>query len=276
MSKLGAPEDTLGKDELNRLIDLVYKHTGISMTEKKSTLLQGRLRSRLRELGLARYDDYISYLQSHPDETQEFVNRVTTNETYFFRTPRIWEYLSQDLIPTWIRTNPGKALQIWSAASSTGEEAYTLAMTCFDQKKKTPGFDFQIAASDISTEVLAAAESGRYTGRSLEMLKKNQPSHFKRYFSPTGDTAQILPEVRAKITFGPHNLYQAPKRPGLYHLVLLRNVLIYFTEEDQIKVLKNIAQALVPNGILIVGESDSLSRLKTDFQYVAPLIYRKG
>lgn len=116
------------ESEINELIELVYKHTGITLGENPRQMLQMRLRGRFRELKCHNIEEYKIYLKSHQDEKQLFINAVTTNETYFFRTQRVWEYLEKVFIPNWVEKNPSKTLSVWSAASSSGEEAYSIAI----------------------------------------------------------------------------------------------------------------------------------------------------
>ncbi|MGN6703663.1 MAG: CheR family methyltransferase, partial [Burkholderiaceae bacterium] len=136
----GAPGGTLDAPTLAGLLGLVHRHTGITMSERKSVLLQGRLRPRLRALSLTRYQDYLDFLARHPDEVQRFINLVTTNETSFFRTARVWEFFTNTFLPAWqANARPGQPLRIWSAAASTGEEAYSIAMLCDDFAQKVKG-----------------------------------------------------------------------------------------------------------------------------------------
>lgn len=146
--------DGMDKDVLEKVLALVYKHTGITMTENKKTLLQGRLRPRIRVLNLNSYAEYLTYLESHKDETQTFINLVTTNETFFFRTQRVWDYFNKELLPNWMKENPKKTLRIWSAAASTGAEIYSIGICCEEFRQKNPTFNFSLIGTDISTEVL--------------------------------------------------------------------------------------------------------------------------
>lgn len=266
----------ISKPVLEEILGLVYKHTGITMTEKKKTLLQGRLGPRLKELSLSSYSDYVSYFLAHPEEAQEFINLVTTNETLFFRTPLIWDYFTKAFLPAWWKANPGKTLRIWSAAASTGEEAYTIAMVCRAFQEFQPAFLFQINGTDISTEVLGHAQKGVFSGRTYEDLQARHPAFAAKYFSAVGDEGyQAKAELRAAVRFGTHNLLAAPPARGYYDIVFLRNVLIYFNSADQAKVLSQVGSAVADGGTLVLGESESLSRFETPFTFVEPLIYRK-
>lgn len=258
---------------LQELLSLVHKLTGITMTASKKSMLQARLRKRMRTLGLLSYTSYIKSVKKNPAETQEFINLVTTNETSFFRTARVWDYFSDVYLPQWVSKNGSKNLRIWSAAASSGEEAYSLIMSCEEfQKNKKADLKYQITGTDISTEVLALAQKGFYNGRSMEGFKASFPGLLEKYFVPQGDGFSVNAMLKSKIKFAPHNLFNAPEE-NIYDIVFLRNVLIYFNEVEQGKVLKNISKALVPGGVLVIGESESLARFENLFKYQRPLIY---
>lgn len=247
------------------------------MEERKRELLFARIRPRLRALGLESPEAYLEYLNGHSEETQEFVNMVTTNETLFFRTPLIWDYFRNEYLPQWYAQNPDNTLRIWSAASSSGEESYSIAMTCEEFKLTKPAFRYQISGSDIDTNVLEKARSGIFKEKSAEEFKKKHPEFFEKYFKslPSGE-CKASDVLIQRMDFSIHNLHTRPSKIGHYDIVFLRNVLIYFTDVDQELVLRNIYQAVKPGGQLIVGESESLARLKTEFHFHKPLIYKKG
>lgn len=266
----------IDQKSLDKLIVLVHKFTGITMNNGKKALLQGRLRPRIKKLGLTSFDAYMDFLISSKEEAQEFVNLVTTNETQFFRTPRIWEFLNGDFLPAWYSKNPGKTLRIWSGASSSGEEIYTIAICCEDFKTKNKNFQYHILGTDISTNVLKEAEKATYSGRSIDNFRQNYSHLFDKYMISTSEEVfKVHPEVASRVKFGIHNLFSLPKEKGHYDLIFLRNVLIYFTSSDQEIVLNNIAQGLASQGTLIIGESESLNSLKVPFDYKRPLIYQK-
>ncbi|MNJ96761.1 Chemotaxis protein methyltransferase [compost metagenome] len=262
---------------LRTLLSLVKEHTGITMEERKKDLLVSRIRRRLRVLGLETPEQYVDYLQATTEETQEFVNAVTTNETLFFRTPVIWEYFKKDFLPEWFKQNSGHTLRVWSAASSSGEEAHSLAMLCEDFKLTHPSFRYRIYGSDISTEVLNEAKSGVFKGRSIEELKTKFPDHFVKYFRAVSEGSYKASDVLAQqMEFTVHNLHHRPPKNQFYDIVFLRNVMIYFNDRDQELVLQNIHRSMKNEAILILGESESLARLKTPFLFKKPLIYQKG
>ncbi|GLQ98142.1 CheR family methyltransferase [Dyella mobilis] len=267
--------DDVDRPTRQALLASVHRHTGITMTEKKWPLLQGRLRRRLQALSLDSYRDYLDVLDSRADEATYFIDLVTTNETSFFRTPRIWDYLWQQFLPRWHNEHAGSILQIWSAAASSGEEAYSLAMLCEEYRERHPAFRYRILATDIAKYVVGAGEIGLYQGRSIDGLRRSRPAFFEKYFAKIDDRFAVVPALRANVSFREHNLYRRLADPLRIDLVLLRNVLIYFDDAGQQAVVDNVASSLVPDGVLIIGESESLSRHRTGFDFEQPLIYRK-
>ncbi len=270
-------ENELDHLALLEVIGLIYIHTGITMSEQKKALISSRLRKRLRALSFSSYGEYIDYLKSNDSEIEQFVNVVTTNETSFFRTARIWNHFNQNFLPEWYAKNAGKTLSIWSAAASSGEEVYTIAICCYEFKLKNPLFNYQIFATDISTDVLNEAKEAVYSGRSIELFQSYSKSLFEQYMkSNSADTYVVRDHVRANIEFQRHNLFTSLNRSQKFDIVFLRNVLIYFEAHDQEKVLKNIERMLKPEGHLVLGESDSLTRLETNYAFQSPCLYKVG
>lgn len=247
------------------------------MEERKRELLFGRIRPRLRELGLESCEQYVEYLQANESETQEFINLVTTNETLFFRTPIVWDYFRREFLPKWFAENPEGTLKVWSAAASSGEEACSIAMACEEFRILHPSFKFRIYGSDISTDVLEPAKAGQFRAKTTEELKKKHPELVSRYFreQPNGDYKVVAP-LWANVEFTVHNLHRKPGKIQFYDIVFLRNVLIYFNDRDQELVLNNIYGSMKEGAMLILGESESLARLKTPYTFFRPLIYTKG
>ncbi len=261
---------------LSSLIALVHRHTGIAMGERKSILLQGRLRPRLRALGLESYQAYLAVVERDPKEVQVFINMVTTNDTAFFRTQHVWDYFARSFLPAWVAAHPGRTLKLWSAAAASGEEAYSMAMLCEQFQQATPSFQYQILATDISTTVLATAAAGLYGGRSVERIRASHPVLFEKYFSIEPEGARVVATLKKQIRFAEHNLLTSLRPPEKFDLVFLRNVLIYFEPDNQKKVVDLLRQNMHDASKLILGESESLGRLQTCYVHELPLVYGIG
>ncbi|MFZ6647981.1 CheR family methyltransferase [Undibacterium sp. TJN25] len=272
-------ERGLNAATLAALIGLVRKHTGIAMNEKKSVLLEGRLRPRLQALSLASYQDYLAMLERDHTEVPYFIDMVTTNDTLFFRTAQVWKFFSEQFLPEWLTLHPGECLRIWSAASASGEEVYSIAMLCHEFQLKSGGFRYQILGTDISQNMLATAALGEYGGRSVERIKASHPELFVKYFTAAASSsasikAKVNDELKQYVGFAPHNLLAPLKSMKKFDIVFLRNVLIYFDAEHQAKVLGNVRHSMKQHARLVVGESDSIGHLGTGYQFEMPLIYR--
>lgn len=256
--------------------------TGISVATEKRDLLQRRLNSRFRALGVSGVREYLRRLDSVPDERQAFINVMTTNETRCFRTARLWRYLETQFLPDWCAAHPNGRLRAWSAASSTGEEVYSLAMLFAEWRRTHPTFDFQLLATDIDSDVLAKAKTGLLSPRSEQNLRTAHAEWAERYGDTTPNGYQVQSALRQKIEFGLHNLHQSRAMASPMDLILVRNVLIYFELADQVTVIGHLWRNLARDGKLILGESESLAQIEEalrqrgrPFGYVEPQIYRK-
>ena len=267
-------DQDFNEDDLKKALELVYRYTHVRMAASKKVLLRSRLRSRLVAHQLREWSEYWPMVENDPAELSRFVDLVTTHETYFHRTQGVWEYFSKEFLPQFFKRCGSTQLKIWSAACSTGEEPYTLAMYCEDFAKSHSGFHYSILASDISNEVLSFAKVARYQGRSLEALKKGNPTFVDAYMKAVdSEVMEVIPVIRSKISFHQKNLFQPKLGTSCFDLVLLRNVLIYFAANDQEKVIETIRGSLNQHGILVIGESESLSPLKTQMEFIKPLVY---
>ena len=251
--------------------------TGITIPIQKKTMIMFRLRKRLAELGHPSVAEYTAKVRHSLREQQIFINLLTTNETSFFRTPRVWTYFREEFLPQAVKTMQNDTLKVWSAAASTGEEACSIAMLCHDLQLRHPSFRYQVLATDVDTDVLARAESGRFCSRTVDKLRQTNPDLFGRHFKESaGDSFEADQQLLRNIRFAPHNLMESSNRWPSQHLVFLRNVLIYFREAEQIKILKNLSTIMAPGSILILGESESISALNTPFRFEQPQIYSRA
>ncbi|CAB3783128.1 CheR family methyltransferase [Pararobbsia alpina] len=278
---LAQGDGDLSGPELRKLLAMVREHTGIAMSERKRSLLQGRLRRRMRALSLTSYADYLCRVESQPAEVTHFIDLVTTNETSFFRTPRVWAYFAEHFLPEWQRAHPRETLEVWSAASSSGEEAYSIAMLADAMRLSQPPFDYRVFGTDICSSVVETARMGRYEGRSMDSLRTSRPDVAARYFSAEGEAWRAAPELRARVQFERHNLMRPlsslrlASRARRFDIVFLRNVLIYFDGPSQQQIVSNICAAMKPGALLVLGESESLQRFDTGLRFEQPLFYRK-
>lgn len=268
-------EKSLNDGDFSELRAIIHKQTGITIADNRRSMLFSRLQRRLRETGEATFRGYIAKVSSDPGEMQELTNRITTNETYFYRTPRVWSYLRETVIPEFLESQARRPMKIWSAAASTGEEGHTLGVILEDVRRANPSFDYSVLGTDISSRVLEIAERGLYVGRPVNRFKREDPELFaKQMVGNDKDGYRVRPEVKRRIQFKLHNLLKPLASGGPFDVVFLRNVLIYFTDVDQEKILANIHRQMRPEGTLVIGESESLKSLKCDFGALEPLIYR--
>lgn len=265
----------IDSESLKRLLQLVYQFTGISMGEDKKELLASRLRGRLNELNLGDYSDYVNYLETEKAEIEFFINMVTTNETYFFRTPRVWNYFINEFLPQWYQKNQGETLKIWSAASSTGEEAYSIGACCEEFRKLNKDFNYFILGTDISTQVIHQARKANYIGRAIEIFKRDYPIIFHHQMNSIGESFHVNEEIIKRCRFQKHNLFDHPQEKHFFDIVFLRNVLIYFEDQDKEKVLHNICMSMQNDGKLIIGEAENLGTVNCCFDFHSLLIYKK-
>jgi len=266
-------QPTITDQEFALFQRLIYKIAGISLSEAKKVLLVGRLQKRLRHHELETFSEYYHLLSSdrHPEELQIMVDLLTTNETYFFREPQHFEFLRDEILAK--RRNPA-AFRVWSAASSTGEEAYTLAMTLAEY---LPNHAWEVVGSDISTQVLEKARHGHYP------MDRNEgiPPEFLRKYCLKGVRANagtflIAPELRQRVKFYQVNLtLPVTEDVGKFEVIFLRNVMIYFDMETKRKVVQNLLPHLVTGGYFIIGHSETLNGISDGLTVVRPTIYKK-
>ena len=252
--------------------EFIYGRTGIFFNESKQYFLENRLNRRLQELSLPAYRDYLGFLQGPQgkEELKQLFNEITTNETSFWRNPPQIEAFQRIVLPdavALVRARSATRLRIWSAACSSGEEPYTLAMICQEAKDGLlRGLTVEIQATDISEKVLAQAREGVYGSYTLRNLT---PVQVKQHFSPLGaDTFQVKPELKQMITFKNFNLvdYPAYRTLGTLDVIFCRNVLIYFDEAVKSKVIKGFHEVLHPKAFLLVGHSESIHSFNVGFE----------
>ncbi len=262
--------------EFYALRDYIKENFGISLGDEKKSLVYSRLRSVLVEHNMEDFTEYFDYLKA--DKTgsaiTRFIDRITTNHTYFMRESDHFDYFRDEVLP-YIETQFGnkKDLTLWCAACSSGEEAYTLQMILSDFFEHKSGWDHQILATDISTQVLDRAVRGVYTDESLSPL----PSEWRRKYMRKIDNecSVMTDELKKLIAFRKFNLMEERfpfKRK--FQVIFCRNVMIYFDNPTKEALIKRFQASMEPGGYLFVGHSESLNHLNTGFKYIKPAIYR--
>ncbi|MBF0457072.1 MAG: protein-glutamate O-methyltransferase CheR [Nitrospirae bacterium] len=239
--------------------DFIYEKSGIFIPDTKKYFIENRLGKRLEEKNLNSYDDYLYLLKLSNDkeEMKVLFDKITTNETFFFREVKQLEVFVSCEVPKLIAKKSTPSLKIWCAASSTGEEPYTLAMMLMENPK-TSALKFEITASDISDAVLQKAQTASYGQYAL----RNVPDvYLKKYFKLNGSTNYVLaPAIRSKVKFTQINLLDERRIKAMRDIdaIFCRNVLIYFDKKAKIKVVENLYEALRPGGCLFIGMAESL------------------
>ena len=263
-------DTTLHDHEFAHFRQMIHRIAGISMSPAKKALVAGRLAKRLRHHGLRSYQDYFQLISKRQDELQVAVDLLTTNETHFFREQRHFDFLRQRVLP---RHAPGRPFRVWSAASSSGQEAYSLAMLLADQLGETP---WEVFGSDISTQILAKARAALYA---MEQASEIPPAYLKAYClkgvgNQTGQFT-LEPGLRQRVRFQQINLNERLPQVGEFDVILLRNVMIYFEAETKQQVVARLVERLRPGGWFIVGHSESLNGLSHGLVAEQPSVYRK-
>lgn len=249
---------------------LIQEKLGIFLPAQKKALLSNRLWKRLQACDVAGFGDYYRFIQSPQgrSELSMALELITTNETYFFREPKHFDYLQDEILPNY-RT--GKTFRVWSAASSTGEEPYSIAMVLKDRCN----CEWELLCSDVNRTVVEQAKVGIYP----EMRTRNIPPAYLRRFcrkgvGPQAGNVRVTAELRDAVQFFTLNLHEDFPDIGKFDLVFLRNVLIYFENDNKAKILDRIADKMIAGGTLFVGHSESLHGISTRFAPVKPAIYR--
>ncbi len=265
----------LTEAHFERVRDLLYRLCGIVLRPGKEGLVKARLSKRLRALGLPGFADYLALVEgdSGGEELSFLVDSMTTNKTSFFREGAHFVFVTECLLPCWERQG---RVRLWSAACSSGEEPYTLAMVLREHARIPPRLDVRILATDISTRVLEQARRGQYSADKLQDV----PAALRvRHFRPVdasedgGPMMELDPEVRRMVGFARLNLMDAWPMKGPFDAIFCRNVMIYFDKQAQGKLINRFHDLLAPGGHLFIGHSESLTGIVHRFRYVQPAVY---
>lgn len=279
-ARIAAPiADSISPQHFRALSALIYGATGIRMPPSKTTMLEGRLRRRVRDNGFASIADYCAHILSgdvSQAEMDEFLNAVTTNKTDFFRERNHFDFLVSDILPSYQQRGQ-RMLRCWSAASSNGAEAYTLAMVLDDYAHSKGGPDYEILATDLDTEMLQTGVKGIYPS---EMVAPVPPALRRRYVmepkDPSRREVRIAAALRRKVSFGRLNLMSERYAIGApVDIIFCRNVLIYFDKPTQHKVVTRLCEQLLPGGYLLLGHSESIAGFSGQLKTVCNTVFQK-
>ena len=253
--------NVIDDDDFRLFVKLMYDSAGIFINQTKKNLVSNRLRKRIAELNLSSYNQYYNYCLKNYDEKIQCIEALTTNETYFYREPKHWEFLINKIIPEKFESDKNKItkhFKIWSCASSTGEEPYTLALIL---KEFLP---------DINEKVLAAAQNGVYSYKRIDKLS---PVWISKYFIKNGDNYKLKDEIKKMVQFKKFNLFTDTNKEK-YDLILCRNVLIYFDENSKTKVIKTIKNCLNSNSYFFLGHSEGIVNMDKELKFIQPSVYK--
>ncbi|UVC06944.1 chemotaxis protein CheR [Rhizobium sp. TH2] len=273
-------QDGISPRDFDRLAKFIYSYSGIKMPPTKVTMLEGRLRKRLRVTGHANFDAYCSYLFKDGGleaETIHLIDAVTTNKTDFFREPNHFQYMVDKILPELLGQRH-REIRTWSSACSIGAEPYTIAMVLDAYfQEMAPDTRYQILATDLSTDVLRTAHKGIYTP---EMVAPVPPVLRQRYVMQSRDKnrneVRIHPRLRARVGFGRLNLMDDKYPVGdLMHMIFCRNVMIYFDKQTQAGVLSRLCDCLRPGGYLFIGHSETIAGFDLPLVTVANTVFQR-
>jgi chemotaxis protein methyltransferase CheR len=287
-------DDNLTEGEFRLVSELVYRHCGIDLHEGKRDLVRARLAKRVRSSGAASIAEYLESVRSDPTgrEFGHLIDAISTNLTSFFRESSHFDHLRQSLVPALVsrrRSDRAGRIRAWSAACSTGEEPYSIAMTLLDALGDAPGWDVKVLATDISRDVLRRARAGAYDGTRLGSVP---PALRSKYFrrapnagreqggesgrQPAGAPPFVVSErLRQAVVFNYLNLMDPWPFRGPFDFIFCRNVMIYFDKPTQERLVGRFWEVLAPGGLLFTGHSESLTGVAHRFRYVMPTVYAK-
>jgi chemotaxis protein methyltransferase CheR len=267
--------------EFDFIRGLVYEHSRINLGPDKRELVSARLGKRLRATNLPSVSDYCHFLKSQNDgeELAHLIDAISTNHTFFFREIAHFDFLSKTVLPEMkarARQERWSRFDVWSAACSSGEEPYSIAMLLDEQLGAT--WNWQIQATDISNRILDKARAGIYREETVGKLEAGRiRHHFQRGHGPQAGNYRVKPKLKSAINFQHLNLLEGrPPFDHLFQVIFCRNVMIYFDRATQEELVQKLTQKIVPGGYLFVGHSESLTGIRHSLQTVRPAIYRRA
>lgn len=274
----GPREFAFSDEHFQQIKTFVDSLTGIHLSEAKKDMVYGRLCKRVRTHFAGSFDGLCRALEAGSSDEQEFlINAITTNLTAFFRERHHFDYLAEKVIPELLQRNArSRRIRFWSAGCSTGEEAYSLAITLRETISDIDAWDIKILATDLNADVVAQGQEGAYRDERIEMLTEQQK---KRWFvRGKGDKAglvRVKSELRGMIAFKRLNLLQDWPMRGPFDVIFCRNVVIYFDKTTQTRLFKRYADMLRPQGHLFIGHSETLHQVSECFVSLGHTVYRQ-
>ena len=271
-------EFPFGNEDFEALRRLVKSLTGINLSDQKRELIYARLSRRLRTLRLKSFREYRDLLAGDPQELIQLTNAITTNLTSFFRERHHFDYLREEVLkPLAANPHASRRVRIWSAGCSSGEEPYSIAMMVHEAVPDLGRWDIKILATDLDSEVLARARAGVY---GAERLRSVEPERLARFFTEqwdeTGLLYRVAPELAALITFKQLNLMDPWPMKGPLDVIFCRNTVIYFDKDTQRELFIRIAALQRRGAQLLLGHSESLFQVSTDYTLVGRTVYRRS
>jgi len=262
--------------EFVQIADYIKRHFGIHLNKEKKALVSGRLSNLLQSLNMSSFSEYLDYIMK--DRTGEaartFINRMTTNHTYFMREEDHFHFFSKHVLPELRSMVKDRDLRIWSAGCSTGEEPYTLAMLIDEYLGNEKAmWDAKLLATDISDQVLRKAANGIYTSESIAQVPQKWRLSYFKYNG--GQHYEVIERIKQEVIFRRFNLMDRFPFRRKFHVIFCRNVMIYFDEKTKNELLEKFYDALEPHGYLFIGHSETTNRQASRFRYVMPAVYRK-
>jgi len=267
----------LSDRNFRRFSQLVYENCGINLHDGKKELVRARLGKRLRATGCKNFNTYFKLLNEDAKgwELVHMLDAISTNQTFFFREEKHFEFLKEKAFPSYKALLP-KRLRLWSAGCSSGEEPYSLALWLTEHFEQIDSFDVKIMATDISTKVLAKAERGVYPKKQLSKIPKHQlRKYFQRGVGRQEGFLRVKQPLKDMVEFQRHNLMGPFEHENSFHLIFCRNVMIYFQRETRESLIDKFYSCLEVGGYFLIGHAESLTGIKHRFKYVQPSVYKK-
>jgi chemotaxis protein methyltransferase CheR len=275
------PGFLVNEEELRRLCDFLYRHTGMILSESKRYFVERRVLDRMGATGTDTFEAYFDQLRGgRPGELEHFINAFTVNETYFYREDYQFQCLTNDLLKLRVAgKRPGESVRLWSIPCATGEEPFSLAIWLLENWPAVDSFNVEIFGSDIDTKVLHAAKAGIYGERALMRLS---PQLVTKYFEKIEPQQwQIIQDIRDSIQFSAVNVLDMAetRRHGSFDVIFCRNMLIYFDDASRRRAAENLYECLLPGGFICLGHTESMSRISSLFEVARfndAVVYRRA